>query len=258
MLQLSMNATVEGGKPLHVLEEMIAVRMKLLKQTAKQALNATAVQLIKSLKAATKVAKAEKIDIEDCQGLMMSFMSHGKEKPKPCLRWRGSGLRFLPPQGSKVRYTKSALANGKGTQVFTFKIGHDKKQTTWYIAAQSASEARREAKAIQKRRIEQFKGLAKLAWGILSWKVASTSLGGTNTTSKASATARNTTRISRQGDTSLTLEDNLDYAELALKNGKSDIDLAAAKAANAIAGMINKRLENKGLHERVEIPFPKS
>jgi hypothetical protein len=31
MLQLSMNATVEGGKPLHVLEEMIAVRMKLLK-----------------------------------------------------------------------------------------------------------------------------------------------------------------------------------------------------------------------------------
>jgi hypothetical protein len=100
--------------------------------------------------------------------------------------------------------------------------------------------------------------LAKLAWGILSWKVASTSLGGTNTTSKASATARNMTRISRQGDTSLTLEDNLDYAELALKNGKSDIDLAAAKAANAIAGMINKRLENKGLHERVEIPFPKS
>lgn len=56
----------------------------------------------------------------------------------------------------------------------------------------------------------------------------------------------------------MTLEDNLDYAELALKNGKSDIDVAAAKAANAIAGMINKRLENKGLHERVEIPFPKS
>ena len=75
--------------------------------------------------------------------------------------------------------------------------------------------------------------MAKLAWGILSWKVASTSLGGTNTTSKASATARNTTRISRQGDTSMTLEDNLDYAELALKNGKSDIDLAAAKACKS-------------------------
>lgn len=114
-MQLSMNATVEGGKPLRVLEEMIAVRMRLLKQTAKQALNATAVQLIKSLKAATKVAKAEKIEIEDCQGLMMSFSAHGKEKPKPCLRWRGSKMHFYPPQGSKVLYTQAALASGKCT-----------------------------------------------------------------------------------------------------------------------------------------------
>lgn len=257
MVQLSMNATVEGGKPLQVLEEMIAVRMRLLKQTAKQALNATAVQLIKSLKAATKVAKAEKIEVEDCQGLMLSFYAHGKEKPRPCIRWSGTKMRFYPPEGSKIRFTQAALSNGRCARVWTFKTGFEKK-TTWYIVASSASEARREAKKIQKRRIEAFKGLAKLAWGILSWKVASTSLGGSKTTARASATARNTTRISRHGDTGLTLEDNLDYAALAFKNGKSDLDAAAAKAANSIAGMINKRLENKGLHERVEIPFPKS
>ena len=258
MVQLSMNATTESGQPLKTLEEMIAVRMKLLKQTAKRALDATAVQLIKSLKAATKTAKVEKIDVEDCQGLEASFSARGKEKPRPCLRWRGSGTRFYPPRGSKVRFTQSALVNSRGAQVWAFKIGYGEKRTVWYIAALSAGEAKREAKAMLKRRIERYKGLAKLAWGVLSWKVASTSLGGGGAAAKAGAVARNATRISRRGDTSLTLEDNLDYAELALKNGRSDIDAAAAKAANSIAGMINRRLENKGLHERVEIPFPKS
>lgn len=142
--------------------------------------------------------------------------------------------------------------------MWTFKIGHGEKQTTCYIAATSAAEARKTAKAMQKRRLQTYKGLAKLAWSILSWKVASTSLAGGNTTAKAGQTAREATRISRSGETSLTIEDNLDYAELALKHGKSDIDIAASKAANSIAAMINRRLENRGLHERVEIPFPKS
>lgn len=105
MVEVSMQAAFNDNSPLSVLEELIAVRMKLLKQTASQALNATAVQLIKSLRAATKVAKAEKIVLEDCQGLMMSFYSHGKEKPRPCLRWRGSKVRFYPQPKDKVIFT---------------------------------------------------------------------------------------------------------------------------------------------------------
>lgn len=104
-VEVHMKAELEDGSSLQVLEEMIAVRMRFLKQTAKQALDATAVQLIKSLKASTKVAKAEKIEVEDCQGLMLSFSSHGKEKPRPCIRWSGTKMRFYPPEGSKIRFT---------------------------------------------------------------------------------------------------------------------------------------------------------
>ena len=89
-----------------------------------------------------------------------------------------------------MKFTGTALANWRGAQVFTFKTGYGQKQKTVYIAATSASEARREAKQIIKRRIEQYKGLAKLAWSILSWKIASTSLGGSHATPRAGNVAR--------------------------------------------------------------------
>jgi len=251
MVKTTLTADYDG-RPLQVLEGLVQQRMQYLHQTAVKALDATAVTLLRSLRSLTKVAKVEKIKIEQVSELKVSFEKNGM-KARPCLRYKGSDVHFYPGEKDVVRFTASSLVDSKGASVFSFLLGYGRSARRYYVGACSAREARELAREIQKRRLNSYKGLAKLAIGTLMRKIASTSLND-NTSQRAGTVARQNTRITR-GDGYLQIDDELNYAELAFKHGKADLDVAAAKAANSIAAMINKRLANTSIKDRLSTPF---
>ena len=71
--------------------------------------------------------------------------------------------------------------------------------------------------------------------------------------SKATSTS---TGDKSSGGYSLTCEDNLDYAMLALKGKQAAFDTACMKAANKIASILKRKLNNDFFSPNVEIPFP--
>ena len=174
--------------------------------------------LLKSLRALTKVAKPERIKLEQVSELKVSFEKFGF-KARPCLRYRGSDVRFYPGEKDVVKFTSSSLADSKSASVFSFTLGYGKSARRYFVGASDSREARQLAKEIQSKRLKRYSGLAKLAMGTLMWKVASKQPSQSKVTGEAQSAARANTRIVRHGDSALELHDELNYAELALRHG---------------------------------------
>ena len=64
------------------------------------------------------------------------------------------------------------------------------------------------------------------------------------------------TRTGNGSQFSLSAEDLLDYAKLALKGGDTAISNAIMKASNKIASVINQKCKNLLLFEKLDTPFP--
>jgi len=247
------------GKPIAALQELIAKRIALTNESAKEALAACAIQILTSLRAVTAVAKADNPEVEAEAGLYPSIWDKGGAKI-PCLR----------VTGSKTRYPASMIwAAGKGVklsalQVFSFEDTHGEKSRKRYIVATDAKAAQKAARDFIKRRIARHKGLAKLALGKLMAKAARTSKPVTDaanqdTTRIAGEVTRATssgTGTGSSGHYTLTCEDNLDYALLALKGGQAAFDEACGKAANKIASVIKNKLADSFLKPDIQTPFP--
>lgn len=78
-----------------------------------------------------------------------------------------------------------------------------------------------------------------------------------NQTADANALVAKT--ISKTADKAvynLDLYDELLYATLALKNGKSDIELAAQKAMNKVVSVMNQKCKKLLGFQKIETPFP--
>lgn len=188
MVNFNATATYEN-QPLSKLAELVQARMAYLHQTAAKALDATAVTMLRSLRALTKTAKADKIKIEPAEQFVVSFDGEaGRKPPRPCIRWRG-GSRFIMAEGERQVFTPAALADSRSAKVFTFVLGYGHKVARYWVGAVSAAEARQVAKEIQKRRLKRFKGLAKLALGTLMYKVATTGAGQNGVTQAARSVA---------------------------------------------------------------------
>lgn len=247
------------GKPIAALQELIAKRIALTNESAREALAACAIQILVSLRAVTAVAKAENPEVEAEACLYPSIWEKGGAKI-PCLRVTGSKARF--PVRSVVWTAKGAKL--RTLQVFSFVDNHGEKSRKRYIVAPDAKSAQRAARDYIKRRVARHKGLAKLALGKLMSKAARTSKPVTDaanqdTTRIAGEVTRATSIGSGSGNSghyTLTCEDNLDYALLALKGGQTAFDAACSKAANKIASVIKHKLADSFLKPNIDTPFP--
>lgn len=151
------------------LSDLIAARSAWLGETTIDSVSACALQVLKSLRTLTRVANPNKtkIEITELPGMRLSFTAAGSNR-KPCLRI--GKIRYTPKSGVRIRYRSI----DKNARPFEFKYVSPKGQaTTYIITANSAGDAKREAKAIVKRRAEIYKGLARRAIGMLMYKACS-------------------------------------------------------------------------------------
>lgn len=253
--------TMEDGRSVKALQRLVEDRIKYTRESAEQALAACAIQVLISTRAATAVAKAQKAEVECVSNLVPSFYTTGKVKT-PCLRVRGSLARFYPTVEKVVWSTAQGLKT-RTLHVYSFLDRRGDKETKYLIVAPSAAVAKRKASDIIKKRIARHKGLARCALGKLMNKTAETTNVSDAVNQKTAGVADKTTVVRRtrqggdySGSYSLTCEDNLDYAMLALKGGQAAFDAACQKAANKIASVIQHKVGNGFFGPKIETPFP--
>lgn len=251
--------TYAGDKPIAELERLIDVRMRRLGETAKDATVATAIDVLRSLRALTRKAKESrkpKATIEERSQYIPSMQSQGGRKV-PCLRLRG-GDRVKP--GLPLVWDKEYTTGFPIAQLHVYLVTPELPRFRPYLCvAPSASIALQKETARARRRIKARGGLARnmfsLAMGAISTR------GGTmEGAASAQSIAQKYLKV-RQGEAgetySLEIRDQLDYALLALNGGKSAVDTAMMRSANKIAGMVKKALEARGdLAQDFETPFP--
>lgn len=247
------------GRPLAELSRLITLRSKWLGESARDSVRATAVTFLQSLRTLTKTAKknGEKIELTPSNMLVPSFRRWGG-KTRPCLRVGKGGNTYTPMKGTRIIYA-DGLVNFAAQKVYTasFTRGEgDRRRTYKYVVvASSKSSASRAVRRANAKRIASWRGLARAAVSALIRKA-----GGNSTTSgKIGAKANDNARVTPRGagdSFSLTILDNLSYAECAVKGGKSGITLALQRACNKAASVINRRCADLLDFAPLPTPFP--
>lgn len=247
------------GRPLVELSRLIVARSKWLGESSRDSVRATAVTFLQSLRALTKMAKrnGEKIELVQSNLLVPSFRRWGG-KSRPCLRVGKNGNTYTPARGTRVIYA-DGLTNFASQKVYTADITRgegDRRRTYKYVVvASSKSSASRAVRRANAKRIASWRGLARAAVSALLRKA-----GGSSTTAgKIGAKANDNARVTERGggnSFSLTILDNLSYAECAVKGGASGIALALQKAANKSASVINRRCADILDFAPLPTPFP--
>ena len=261
---VTIDATVGDGRTLHEFAKLLEARQKYLNESTEDACAAIAIDALKSIRAATRVATDKSVEkgvkVEQVASLYPSFKSVGKKKIF-CLRYKGSKKEYKG--GARIVETER---NGNVTDygVFSFNLETDKASINYLIVSPNAERAKERAKKIQRRAGMMFAGLARRALTILMMKTATIKDNdGDSVSSDVSNKANELTQRveTKSGNMlnatySLLLEDNLDYASGAVKGGESGVNLALQKAMNKVASVINHKCEKLLMFEKLETPFP--
>lgn len=268
MVDVGCTMTFED-EPIDVLYDLISKRQALLGESYKQAVTATTIQVLKSIRADTKIAK--------------------KQAPKSSYTitdtgwfggWERKGKKFVrvprqanSPKSSKVPNIHPVNLAGqkyiKGEIVKVYKIEPVNQERMrwerslhkgcWYVFAKSEKVADRFAKTHMTRRIQMFRGLAKTALGYAMAGVSDAeNITADVTSTKSLKSAQEAAKvITNNGNNtySVTVIDAISYATLALRSGENGIDRAEKKAANSIAARLGKVMEAR-LDEPIATPFP--
>lgn len=230
--------------------------MKYLKETAHDALTACALDILRSVRAMTRVAKASstKIDVKLASGMTFSFTAASSKKT-PCLRV--GKMRYYKKPNERIVYT-SLLKTAK---VYTWIYDRGNGKTTvYYIVADSAGGAKAKAKELLKKRVDMYRGLARRALSILMKKTfLSGKDGGEATSPKIEKVAFGVTTKQESaggGIHRMRLHDGLDYAVAAVKGGQAGIDMSMMKAMNKIVSIINFKCRDLLDFKPLATPFP--
>lgn len=263
---LKADVTVDwNGKPLSVLSDLIQKRQKFLGEDAQDAVVATAIDVVRSLRAATrkapKRANANSFTIEET-GYTASWERHGTSYRRVA-RLGSVKAAIYPVNNAGKHYVR-----GERVKVFKVTPAHpdnmnwqrNRNKGCWYVFAQSIAVARRFAQEHMSRVLRKEGGMGKTALGFAMARLSTKSQPVEASGPKAQRLASEAIHITSSGaggEFVLTVRDELRYSLPALKGGSSAIDLAMAKAANKIAGRLAKWQEKHFFDgERIETPFP--
>jgi len=260
---MTTNATITyKGHPLDVLAQLIERRKAVLGEAFKDAVVATAITVVKSLRADTKTAPV-KAD---------PHMYHVYRLPGVAA-WNGrKGHRRrtarLSSHGHVVgEYTPVNLMYGLKGEGEIYQIRLNNEHVTWertknkgryVVLAPDAATAHRYAIARVERLLKKESGMGRDALG---WAMAKLS----TRSEPAKASGLRAQKLSHdaavvqfhaaEGTASMRVQDNLDYARLALASGKNSVELALKRAANSIAGRLRKAAAGP-LDADIPTPFP--
>ena len=246
------------GTTLEKVSELIEQRSRVLRERTKDAVIATAINVLVSLRAATKSAKANrkvKPVVRDDGSVYPSWTNDG---PRRVLRLGTYGQKprgpIWNPNGLRVRWLTGRLKD-RSLRVFRVTPENTAVQPYYVIAPDKKTAENFERKAAA-HRIERFGNLAKWALGVAMNKISTRLVG-----SKLSITNVQDSGGFASGSFVVEVIDALDYAIAALKGGETDITLAFQKAANKTAGRMMRYMADLGTNffsrvESIETPFP--
>lgn len=262
-------STIEGHT-LEVLGQLIERRVKDLGETSSDAVIATAINILSSLKAETRVVDPEKasgfVIVGEFPGLVAGWKYEKNGHRSRCAREIG-GHTYT---GHRIINLAGEYTPGEHIRVF---VAQDRRGPSvnataerYYILARNETDAREYAKRKRKRRISQFARMAKMLFGHAQSHISSNS---SEAFSSLTPIARRTMVGSMQvavdsvgyasGKCSVSFEDDLRYAASALKNGMSSFELAVKRAANKTAGLLHLRYVDNPLdNEDAPTPFPEA
>ena len=252
-MEPKITATYEG-KPLSVLNDLIAKRSRALKEAVRDATAAVGINALNSIRAATMDARKRKkfdIKVEDT-GWYAGF---SKTTHTMCVREGVSPYSRRIDGLNRVIYLTHGIKRQSERHVF--KVTQEKKDIEpFYIACASITVAMDYALKATKHRIDRFGTLARNALGIAMHKLAGTSkLEGSQESQNAASKVGTVQVHDRDGEYSVLITDELEYATDALKGGEKELDTALMKAANKVAGIL-KRFAGSELKDELETPFP--
>lgn len=260
--EVTIDATY-GGKPLEVLADLVAKREKFLKnETTKNAITATAINVLTSLKpetkAATKTVNSAMYRVELMPGVAGWRGGKGNHRRTAVAAnghrvagvWPVNNMYGLKGDGHlyKITLTNPNLEPRKS-----------KNAPRYFIMAPNMSVAVKFAEARMKRALDRERGLARMALGYAQAKVSTKPMAEKAAASvnagKVAATAAIVKTDGGDGRFSIYIRDDLDYSIPALKRGAESLAAAMMKAANKTTAIINK-LGAYRLDEQIPTPFP--
>lgn len=256
-----------GGRPLSALTDLIGQRQRIMGEDAKDATVATAIDVVRSLRALTRKApekaNAKSYKIE-ATPYVASWERHGRSFRRvarvggtgakaPIYPVNNAGQHYV--KGERVRVWKVTPVHGK-----RMKWEKNRNKGCWYVFAQTEAVARRFAIEHVSRVLRKEAGMAKTAMGFAMARLSTRTTPVEAKGPKAHRVASYAIYITASGAGgmfTLVVRDNLEYAKLALRGGDSAISLAMMKASNKIAGRL-AQWEKKHFFEgeRTATPFP--
>lgn len=254
------------GRPMEELTKLIQRRVHTLREDSRDAVVATAIDVVRSLRTLTRKAPTR------AKNEMFVI-----EKTPYVASWERVGTSFrrvARVSGTGSRAPIFAVNNAgqhyvKGERVYVWRVKplhgerwtweKNRNQGCWYVFAQSEAVARRFATLHMNRVLEKDSGLAKTALGFAMAHLSTKSVPVVVKDSKARRIAEDSWHVveaSGSGAYGIEVQDNLDYAAKALKGGDSAISLAMMRAANKIAGRLAKFEETHFFERSTATPFP--
>lgn len=254
MTNIRVDMSGTSARTLDGLSRLIAARQKWLGESSKDAVIATAIDALLSVRTATSSAKKKKSTrptIEHCPGLRASCYG-GRSSPRRVIRFASGGGRF---EARRVRWLNKGLKDSEA-KVFKVTPEHDKIEP-YYVVCASMSDAKRFENLAAVHRMKRFGNLAKWAFGVSMNKLSTKNVHDDVTGEANHAASRlSSVKKSEVGKLyAVLVEDSLDYAEDALRGGRAAVDVAIKKAANKIAGRIMHKWGD-ALGDDFKTPFP--
>lgn len=144
--------------------------MKWMRETARDSIAACAINVLKSVRTITRIAKLSsiKINVKVDTTLYPSYFTESAKKTL-CVRYRGSNQRY---RGEERVIAAEAPVKIQNWLVFRWQDSLDPKLRSYLIMAPNAAAAKARARSIVRSRQMRFAGLAKRALGVLMHKTS--------------------------------------------------------------------------------------
>ncbi len=265
---IQIHASGSNGTTLKQFGEILQKRIEYLNESARGSITACALQVLRSIRTVTKVAKLKNIKptLKIENALYPSWMTRSGKK-NVCLRIKGSNQRYVGTE--KLIFAQNPTRGmDKTWKVYSFADEFSKNKKKYLLAAPNQTLAKEKARKVIARYAMRYAGLAKRALSMLMMKTYSGKTEHDNVPAHVSAKARMLTKKSENvsknqqqegGTYTLTLFDDLNYAISAIRGGKAQVDTQMKKAMNKIVSIINHKIPDSNTFfspQKLETPFP--
>lgn len=261
----------DDRRTLESLRTALMLRQQLLaNETQEQAVRATAINVLRSLKAETKVVGRKPKIIADRwaiqvkeAGYLAGWATPGKSNPRGRRVVRKPGGHSLDRlANAPIVNLQGAYRRGEAPRVWLGSVTNllSQNKTPWYVryfVANSAEEVEQFLRRRVERRIGQFRGINKRAIGIAQHLIAgsaTTSNSSESSLQKLAGRLVHARVMSHGSECTALVADSMPTAMLALRSGPASLQMALQRAANATVSIINKRLDLP-LDKRLPTPF---